>query len=187
MKTLIFNGSPKKDGDTEALLREFTAHLHGEIKVISCASDIKPCNDCRFCWNNAGCSIKDEMQEIYTYIEDCDNIVIASPIWFSSLSGPMLNLASRVQTIFASSYFRKAPMNIKKKNGVIIIVGAQPGTEVIPTQTALTIMKFLNVYRPGVEKIVSLDTNNLPAGKDTVALARCREVAEMLNRKKGPP
>ena len=181
MKTLIFNGSSKLNGDTEALLYKFIAHLHGDVKIISCYNDIKPCNDCRDCWSKAGCSINDEMQEIYAYIEDCDNIVIASPIWFSSLSGLVLNLASRIQTIYASNYFRKAPISLKRKNGVIIIVGAEPGTEVIPTQTALTIMKLMNVNRSSVEKIYSLDTNNTPAEKDTVALSRCQEVAELLN------
>lgn len=182
MKTLIFNGSPKKNGDTEALILELTKHLDGEIKIISCYDDIKPCNDCRYCWSKLGCSIDDYMQVIYPYLENCDNIVIASPIWFSSLSGPILNLASRIQTIYASSHFRKEPVNIKRKNGVIIIVGAEPGTEVIPTQNALTIMKFINVHRPGIEKVYSLDTNNVPAGKDDKALSKCREVAELLNR-----
>jgi multimeric flavodoxin WrbA len=181
MKTLILNGSPKKNGDTEALIRELAKHLDGEIKIISCYDDIKPCSDCRNCWSNAGCSIDDEMQEIYDYIENCDNFVIASPIWFSSLSGPVLNIASRMQTIYASNYFRKEPVSIKRKNGVIIIVGAEPGTEVIPTQNALTIMKFINVHRPSVEKIFSLNTNSVPAEKDAVALSKCYEVANWLN------
>jgi multimeric flavodoxin WrbA len=88
------------------------------------------------------------MQEIYPYINECDNIVIASPIWFSSLSGPLLNLASRIQTFFAANCFRKEAIEAKQKNGVIIIVGAEKGTEIIPTQNALTIMKFMNVRRP---------------------------------------
>jgi len=65
MKTLIFNGSPKLNGDTAVLIREFTTYLQGDIKIISCYDNIKPCNDCRYCWSNIGCSIDDEMQEIY--------------------------------------------------------------------------------------------------------------------------
>jgi len=181
MKTLIFNGSPKKNGDTVALLTEFTKHLSGDIKTISCYSNIVPCNDCRFCWENAGCTIEDEMQEVYTYLKDCDNIVIASPIWFNSISGPILNLASRIQTLYTASVFRKQATELKPKKGVVIIVGAEPETAIIPTQTALTIMKFMNVDRKSVEKIYSLDTNNQPAGEDADALLRCREVAQILS------
>lgn len=185
MKTLIFNGSPRKNGDTEALIGELAYHLKGEIKTISCHNHIAPCNDCRYCWDNPGCTIDDEMQDVYDFMENCDNIVLASPIWFSSLSGPLLNLASRVQTLYMAHHIRKEPIRGKKKNGVIIIVGGERGTEIIPTQNALTIMKFMNVYRPGVIKIYSLNTNNVPAQMDEAALAKCRETADILNNLKG--
>ena len=182
MKTLILNGSPKKDGDTVALINEFTKHLIGEVRTLSCFSDISPCTDCRFCWNNPGCSIQDEMQDIYPYLDECDNVVLASPIWFSSLSGPLLNLASRIQTLFAAGFFRGESRNVKQKNGVIILVGAEKGTETIPARNALTIMKFLNVRRPCVSSVYSLDTNNVPAEKDEKALKQAREAVAMLNR-----
>ena len=182
MKTLVFNGSPKINGDTEALIHEFTAHLHSEIKIISSRNNIKPCCDCRYCWQNIGCAIDDEMQDIYPFIEVCDNIVFASPIWFSSLSGPLLNMTSRIQTVWAAGYFQKKTIPIKEKNGVLIIVGGQPETKDIPTQTAISIMKYFNVRRPIAAKIYSLDTNNLPAHQDAVALEKCRDVAHMLNQ-----
>jgi len=112
MKTLIFNGSPKIGGDTTALIDKFVKNLHGDVKIISCYDNIAPCNDCRYCRNNRGCSIDDEMQNVYRYIEECDNIVIASPIWFSSLSGTLLNLASRVQT-----YYQNKLITPNAKNG----------------------------------------------------------------------
>jgi multimeric flavodoxin WrbA len=182
MKTLIYNGSPKRNGDTAALVHELAAHLDGEVKILSVDDRISPCIDCRYCWEHAGCTIFDEMEVAYPYLEACDNIVIASPIWFSSLSGPLLNMTSRIQTKWAGTYFRKEAVTSKVKNGVIILVGAEPGTEVIPTQTALTIMKYMYVDRPNVIKIYSLNTNNRPAAQDEDALAECRKAAETLNR-----
>jgi multimeric flavodoxin WrbA len=182
MKTLIFNGSPKRNGDTAALVHELAAYLSGEVKILSVDDNISPCIDCRYCWEHAGCTVNDEMQTIYPYLAECDNIVIASPIWFSSLSGPLLTMASRVQTNWAGAFFRKQPVTGRVKNGVIILVGAEPGTEVIPTQTALTIMKHMYVDRPGVITIYSLDTNNRPAAQDDNALAACRSAAKTLNR-----
>lgn len=180
-KTLIINGSPKKDGDTAALVNELVKHLDGDYKILSCSSDIAPCNDCRFCWKSDGCSINDEMQEVYKYLDKCDNVVIASPIWFSSLSGLTLNISSRLQTLWCSGYFR----NIKKdatKNGVIILVGAQKGTEKIPEKTALTIMKCMYVKCPCVATIHSLDTNNIPTKDDEIALKNVRKAALLLNQ-----
>jgi len=182
MQTLIFNGSPKKNGDTEALINAFASDLKGEVRIISVHNDIAPCTDCRYCWENTGCSIKDEMQDVYNFLETCDTVVFASPIWFSSLSGPLLNMASRIQSVFAADYFQKKTLLPKEKNGVIILVGAQPETKDIPTQTALGIMRYMNVRRSGVEIIYSLKTNILPAEQDLMALEKCREVAASLNQ-----
>lgn len=181
MKTLIINGSPKKNGDTTALINEFTKYLEGDVKTVSYTNNISPCIDCRYCWTNIGCCIDDEMQEIYTYIDECDNVVLTSPIWFSSLSGPLLNIASRLQTLFSAVYFRKDQKSMKQKNGVILIVGAEKGTEVIPTQNALTILKFMNVRRPCVATVYSLDTNNIPVDKDESAIKKAHEAAHLLN------
>lgn len=49
--------------------------------------DISPCVDCRYCWENNGCAIEDEMQAVYRFLQECDNILIASPIYFSELTG----------------------------------------------------------------------------------------------------
>lgn len=81
MKTLIFNGSPRINGDTESLIDIVKVNLPDECRVVNAyRCNISPCMDCRYCWENQGCSIQDEMQEIYDYIQLCDNILIASPI-----------------------------------------------------------------------------------------------------------
>ena len=73
MKTLIFNGSPRKNGDTVSLIRKVTEGLEGEYKIVNAYyCNISPCIDCRYCRRKPGCAIQDEMQEIYDYIEDCD-------------------------------------------------------------------------------------------------------------------
>ena len=108
MKTLILNGSPRKNGDTVSLIHIFLEGLEGEYKLVNAYEDgIGPCIDCRFCWEHDGCSIQDGMQEVYEYIQVCDNILIASPIYFSEITGKLLDLGSRLQTYFCSSFFVK--------------------------------------------------------------------------------
>ena len=180
MKTLILNGSPKKNGDTAALILELTKHLNGDIQIISSHFDnISPCVDCRHCWSNSGCAITDDMQ--YDYLEGCDNLIIASPIWFSELSGPLLTLASRIQTYFAAQFFRGEPSPIKHKNGLLLLAGAEPGTEKKACSTANTIFKHLNAL-PCVASIFSLNTNEIPAANDLQALAEVRKAALLLNQ-----
>ena len=105
MKTLIFSGTPRKNGDTMTLVNEFISHLEGEYKIIDAYDcNIKPCIDCRYCWKSAGCSLNDEIQDVYNYIEECDNILIASPLYFSELTGKLLAITSRLQTYFCARF-----------------------------------------------------------------------------------
>lgn len=117
MKTLILNGSPRKNGDTVSLIKKLTQQLNGEYKIVDAYySNISACVDCRYCWNNEGCSINDEMAEIYDYIVGCDNVVIASPIYFSQPTGKLLDICSRFQTIFQQSIFvTKHPQSNQRK------------------------------------------------------------------------
>lgn len=182
MKTLILNGSPKKNGDTTALIQELIKHLTGDIRIVSSHFDnISPCVDCRYCWSHAGCAIQDDMQNTYSYLESCDNLVIASPIWFSELSGPLLNLASRIQTYFAARVFRHERSPIKAKNGVLLLVGAEPGTEQKAITTAHTIFRHLNAL-PCIASVLSMNTNEAPAADDVAALEDTRDTAFLLNQ-----
>ena len=108
MKTLILNGSPRANGDTAALIKLLVNELKGDVKIVdSYKADVKACIDCRYCWKHPGCSIQDGMQEIYDYIQECDNVIIASPIFFTELSGSLLALSSRLQTYFCARFIRK--------------------------------------------------------------------------------
>lgn len=70
---------------------------------------------------------------------------------------------------------------MKPKHGVIILAGAQEGTEVVPIQIALTIIKQMNVRRPCAAVVTSLNTNSVPAAEDEKALRAAGEAAKRLS------
>lgn len=177
MKTLIFNGSPRKNGDTVSLLRYLSERLPGEIKTITAYDgSIGPCIDCRYCWKNSGCAVKDRMQEVYRDIEDCDNIVIASPVYFSELTGPLLSVASRLQTYYCALAFRKEIPIKNKKKGAVILVGGGDGRMDRAYKTAAIMLHHMNAF--DIFPLVSSHrTNVLPAIEDENALKGIREMA----------
>ena len=125
MKTLIFNGSPRINGDTVYLIKELTRRLLGEVKVVDAYfTNIKPCMDCRYCWQEPSCIIQDQMQEVYAYIKEFDHIVIASPIHFSELTGPLLSVLSRLQVFYAAKYIRGEELITKIKKALLYSVVA---------------------------------------------------------------
>lgn len=102
-----------------ALINELTKYLSGEVKLVNTYYDnIKPCYDCRFCWTHNGCSINDDMQEIYSLLNEVDNVIIASPVFFSELTGELLSFASRLQMYYAGKYIRNDKEITKKRKKV---------------------------------------------------------------------
>ncbi|MBQ8378767.1 MAG: flavodoxin family protein [Oscillospiraceae bacterium] len=181
-KTLIFNGSPRSNGDTASLLKILTKNLDGEFKIVNCYKDkISPCVDCRKCREIDGCVIKDKMQEIYDYLIDCDNVVVATPIYFSQPTGEFLNVASRFQRYFSQSYFNKNKPNLKAKKGSIILVGGGNGEWEPALNTVKDIMKMINVKEYS-QPVVSHNTDNTPAINDENAVKTLLETAEFLNK-----
>lgn len=176
-KTLIINGSPRKSGDTMSLICELKTHLSGELKIINTYYDqISPCFDCRYCYTHNKCSIDDEMQNIYEWIKEADNIIIASPIYFSQLTGSLLNFASRLQFLYVSRCFRKDnKYHLNSKNGVIMLVGGGDGSPELAKKTASILLHQMGAEVVGY--ICSLSTNHIPARNDKEATLKIREIA----------
>ena len=181
MKTLILNGSPRITGDTSQLIKKVTEKIVGEYRIVDAyRCNISPCIDCRYCWGKQGCAINDEMQEIYGYLQDCDNILIASPIYFSELTGKLLDVGSRLQTYFCSRYFRKEEPIKKPKKGAVILVGGGDGNVNKPYDTACTLLHHMNCYNIH-EVVYSHNTNERPAIEDKMALSGIDSILDFYN------
>lgn len=181
MKTLILNGSPRRNGDTVTFINKLTEQLNGEYKIVDAYySDISACVDCRYCWNNDGCSINDEMAEIYDYISDCDNVVIASPIYFSQPTGKLLDVCSRFQTYFSVKHFRSQTPIIKPKKGAIILAGGGDGNPQKAYETLCGIFTHINVTDI-YNLIGSFNTNEISAKEDEQVIENINSLAAFLN------
>lgn len=103
MQFCILMGSPRKNGNTVKLLTPFIEEL--EFNNIPCDliwlydKRIEPCIACRNCqknWSVFGCHYKDDVQEIFNKIYDCDVIILATPIYSWFCTPPMKSLLDRL-------------------------------------------------------------------------------------------
>ena len=181
MKTLIFSGSPRKDGDTAALIDEFVRQLDGEVEIVDVFErNIASCIDCRFCWENEGCSQLDDMQDVYDLIQECDNILIASPVFFTEVTGQLLVVASRLQTYFCARYFRKeTPVAKIKKGGILLVQGGGHKAEKA-ADTAAALLKEMNAIKIA-PPIFCLETDTVPPAENREAVDRLSELAAFFN------
>lgn len=130
MKTLVFYGSARKNGHTKEMLDLFLKNSQGEVEIIDCyrEKNISPCKDCRYCWTHAACAVNDHMQEIYKKVDEADRIILASPMYFYCVPGPMKNVLDRLQLYWAARV-RKDQDKIRPKKGVILMNGGAPSHE----------------------------------------------------------
>lgn len=90
MKVIGIVCSPRKEGNTEILVKEALASAQEEgaqtelISVIG--KNIAPCDGCSSCFKTGVCHIKDDMQDIYRQLETAEAVIIGSPVYFGSVS-----------------------------------------------------------------------------------------------------
>ena len=179
-KTLIINGSPRPKGNTARLIEELKAHLEGEVLEISAfRSNIAPCVDCRGCWKTAKCVVKDEMQVIYN--DDFDNIVIASPVYYSTLPGAVLSVMSRLQPWHAAMFFLNAPLQLRPKKSAAILTAGGKGNQANAQHHLSAFFRMVGAEGFREHTVCSPNTDTIPAWEDPQAMAGVAELARWLN------
>lgn len=94
-KIIILNGSPRKSGNTSALVNAFTegAEKKGHIvnEFFLDAMNIHGCKGCFGGGKNpeSPCAQKDDMDKIYPVYKEADIVVLATPLYYWSISGQL--------------------------------------------------------------------------------------------------
>ncbi len=166
MKALIINGSPHKNGDTAYIIEELKKKFDGEIEEINAYyDDIKPCIDCRYCWKNEGCAIKDKMEIIFK--DDYDVLIIASPIYMYNVTPPLFSIITRLNMLWSNKFFFNKEHDFREKQGLLVLTGGGNGEPKHALEMVDLIFKMLNAkFDMNKDYIYSLNTNNIPAKED---------------------
>ena len=108
MKVLLLNGSPKASGNTAIALQELEKTFAQEgIETITMHvgnKAIRGCIACGRCGELKQCVFEDEVNEAAKIFEECDGIVVASPVYYASANATLIALLDR---LFYSSKFDK--------------------------------------------------------------------------------
>lgn len=101
-KIVVLNGSPRKTGNTAALVREFTRGAeeagHTVTEFFLDGMDIHGCKGCFGGHSSRECPCvqKDDMGRIYPAVKNCDVVVLASPLYYWNLSGQLRTAVDRL-------------------------------------------------------------------------------------------
>ena len=140
MKVLGIVCSPRIGGNTEILVKEVlkaSKEMGAEIELITVANKvINPCDACDTCIKTGVCKIDDDMAPIYSAISQADGIVLASPVYFWSMS-------AQAKAIIDRTYVVHIGHQLRGKVGGAVVVARRAGC----TNTVQSFFNFFNHQR----------------------------------------
>ena len=131
-KILGICGSPVIGSSTEILIREIMrgAESAGAVSEYIHLNelDIMPCQACGQSPEDGYCFFNDGMDEIYEKFDQCDAIVVGSPVYFDSVSAQTKLFVDRTncfRAISPESPDGFIPRITKKRKGAMVLVGGE--------------------------------------------------------------
>lgn len=133
-KILAVYGSPRRKGNTALLLEQSVrgAREAGiEVEEIT-LRDLKmsPCLEIYGCKQDGRCVIRDDFQKVYDQLLACRGLMLASPMFFYTVSAHTKILMDRCQSLWVKKYWiDEVPYGQwkPKRLGLFISVGATKG------------------------------------------------------------
>ena len=123
MKVLLINGSPRVNGNTALALENMVKTFHEEgieTEVVNIGNKaIRGCIACLSCREKGQCVFDDEVNLCAKKFEECDGLVVASPVYYASANATLIAFLDR---LFYSTSFDKT-----MKVGASVVVARRGG------------------------------------------------------------
>jgi multimeric flavodoxin WrbA len=144
-------GSPRRSGNTSTLLKHAVvgAQSAGATVTEIVLRDLRmsPCLEIYACKKSGECAIKDDFAAVRDHLLTADAIMLASPIFFYTVSAHTKIMMDRCQSLWVKKYWLDPARDITetpKKEALFIGVGATGGKKLFDG-TLLTVCYFLEV------------------------------------------
>jgi len=143
-RILAVAASARREGNSDTALHQALAGVRQEAPdaeietLVPYELTVTPCRSCNGCWNTGRCVVNDQMQEIYAKFAAADHVVVASPLYFTSLPGHFKVLIDRFQCFWARTYRLGRPPE-PRRIGMFLCTGAMDRERYY--QSTLTIVK----------------------------------------------
>ena len=181
-KILIINGSPRPNGNTTTLAEHLIAGAKeggADAEVLRLQGlEIQPCDGCDSCQNkSSGCVISDDMQDLYPKLKEADVIVIASPVYWFSMTAQTKAFLDRWYALISESGFE-----LKGKNLSLLMVYGDTdlytsgGINVI--HTLESICRYTGLIFEGIVHGCAMDIGD--AAKDPLLMKKSYQLGKKL-------
>ncbi len=164
-EVLAVAASARRGGNSDAVLEaalEVFREAGAEVEtIVPRELAISPCLSCNACFETGVCVQHDPMSELYEDFCTAEHLVVASPIYFTSVPGHFKVMIDRFQCFWARTYRLGSPPE-PRRSGMFLCVGAMDRERYY--QSCLTIVKtwmsVLNVACPVSRFFPGLDAKD---------------------------
>ena len=121
MKVVGISGSPRRNGNSEKILR--TAEIYFKEQgfdfesVLLSKTAITPCTHCDFCKKNDFCNQDETANNVNNTLMKADAILVVTPVYFGGMTGQLKCLADKTLPLRRNGFL------LKGKAGAAIAVG----------------------------------------------------------------
>ena len=123
MKVLLINGSPHGKGNTYIALHEMEnvfAAENVETELVHIGNQgIRGCIACGSCAKTGKCVFDDAVTEIARKFEECDGLVVGSPVYYASANATLVAFLTRL--------FYSTPFDKTMKVGAAVVAARRGG------------------------------------------------------------
>ncbi len=168
MKIAVLAGSPRKV-NTKAMVEAFTAGAEEaghEVTVLNVGKmKIAGCLACEYCHTKGDgkCVQKDDMEKVYPALLDCDALVLASPVYYFTMTA---QIQAAIQRIYAIDHPPKAT------KAAMMLTSMSPDVYDGALGEYRGILEYMGLEDRGVVTVKD------PENGTEEALAKCRELGK---------
>ena len=123
LKVLMFNGSPRSNGNTAVALREMETVFREngvEVETVIIGNRaIRGCVACGGCAKTGKCVFDDAVNELAPKFEAADGLVVASPVYYASANATLIACLDRL--------FYSTPFDKTMKVGASVVCARRGG------------------------------------------------------------
>ena len=148
---LAIHGSPRRNGNTSTLLRKAVQGARDAganvDEIVLRDLNISPCLEIYGCKENGRCIIKDDFHKVSDLLLSSDGLMLASPVFFYTVSAHTKILMDRCQSLWVKKYWiDKVSMKDwkAKRKGLFISAAATKGKKLFEG-SLLSVRYFFDV------------------------------------------
>ena len=179
--------SPRAGGNSDLLLNKALAGAESagaSIELLSLRdAEIVPCQECNACLSSGECPLDDDFPEVLERLLACDCLIVATPVFFMSLTAYAKALIERCQCLWARKYVLRQPLfpgeQVDRRAMLISVAGTR--SEQMFECVTLALKYWLDVLE--MKHVSSLFVNQVDGKGDILKHASALDEAFRLGQK----